>query len=46
MTPDLQFFASPNRVGVIEIRGLIDNVQDSLKAFRNFARTLTSSASC
>jgi len=38
MTPDWQFFASPNRVGVIEIRGLIDNVQDSLKAFREFRK--------
>jgi protease IV len=38
MTPDLQWFASPNRVGVIEIRGLIDNVQDSLKSFRAFRK--------
>jgi protease IV len=38
MTPDLQMFANPNRVGVIEIRGLIDNVQDSLKAFKEFRK--------
>jgi protease IV len=38
MTPDLQLLASPNRIGVIEIRGLIDNVQDSLKAFREFRK--------
>jgi protease IV len=38
MSPDLQFLASPNRVGVIEIRGLIENVQDSLKGFREFRK--------
>jgi protease-4 len=38
MTPDWQFLASPNRVGVIEIRGLIESVQDSLKAFREFRK--------
>jgi protease IV len=37
VTPD-QFFANPNRIGVIEVRGLIDNVQDSLKAFKEFRK--------
>jgi protease IV len=37
VTPD-QFFASPNRVGVIEVRGVIDNVQDSLKAIKEFRK--------
>lgn len=36
MTPDFQLFSSPNRIGVLEIRGLIDNVQDSLKALKEF----------
>ncbi len=33
-----QFFASPNRIGVIEVRGVIDNVQDSLKAIKEFRK--------
>ena len=37
VTPD-QFFAGPNRIGVIEVRGVIDNVQDSLKAFKEFRK--------
>jgi protease IV len=37
VTPD-QFFASPNRIGVIEIRGVIDSVQDSLKALVEFRK--------
>jgi protease IV len=36
MTPDLQLFSSPNRIGVLEVRGLIDNVQESLKALKEF----------
>ena len=36
-TPE-QFFAKPNRIGVVEIRGVIDNVQDSLKAFVEFRK--------
>lgn len=36
MTPELQFLASPNRIGVLEVRGMIDNVQDSLKALKEF----------
>jgi protease IV len=37
LTPD-QFFAGPNRIGVIEIRGVIDNVQDSLKSLVEFRK--------
>jgi len=37
VTPD-QFFASPNRIGVIEIRGVIDSVQDSLKSLVEFRK--------
>lgn len=36
MTPDFQLFASPNRIGVLEVRGVIDNVQESLKALKEF----------
>ena len=37
VTPE-QFFAGPNRIGVIEVRGVIDNVQDSLKAIKEFRK--------
>ena len=37
LIPD-QFFAGPNRIGVIEVRGVIENVQDSLKALREFRK--------
>lgn len=36
MTPDFQLLASPNRIGVIEVRGVIDNVQESVKALKEF----------
>lgn len=36
MTPDFQLFTSPNRIGVLEVRGVIDNVQESLKALKEF----------
>lgn len=36
MTPDFRLFASPNRIGVLEVRGVIDNVQESLKALKEF----------
>lgn len=38
MTPEGQLFSSPNRIGVLEVRGLIDNVQESLKALKEFRR--------
>lgn len=37
VTPD-QFLAGPNRIGVLEIRGMIDNAQDSLKALKEFRK--------
>jgi protease IV len=37
LIPD-EFFAGPNRIGVIEVRGVIENVQDSLKALREFRK--------
>ncbi len=37
LIPD-QYFAGPNRIGVIEVRGVIENVQDSLKALREFRK--------
>lgn len=36
MIPDFQLFTSPNRIGVLEVRGVIDNVQESLKALKEF----------
>ncbi len=36
MTPDFQFFSGPNRIGVLEVRGVIDNVQEALKALKEF----------
>ncbi len=36
MTPDFQLLASPNRIGVLEVRGVIDNVQESVKALKEF----------
>ena len=36
MAPDFQLISSPNRIGVLEVRGLIDNVQESLKAIKEF----------
>ena len=36
MVPDFQLVSSPNRIGVLEVRGLIDNVQESLKAIKEF----------
>jgi protease-4 len=38
LTPESQWFAGPNQIGVIELRGLIDSVQDPLKAFREFRK--------
>jgi protease IV len=38
MTPDWELFTSPNRIGVIEVRGLIDNTQESLKAIKDFRK--------
>lgn len=36
MVPDVEILSHPNRIGVVEIRGLIDNVQESLKAIKDF----------
>lgn len=36
MTPDFQLFSRPNRIGVLEVRGVIDNVQEALKALKEF----------
>lgn len=36
MSPDFQLFSGPNRIGVLEVRGVIDNVQDALKALKEF----------
>jgi len=33
---DLAVFSSPNRIGVVQVRGLIENAQDSLKAIKEF----------
>lgn len=35
---DLDFMASPNRVGVIEVRGTISDVRDHLKALKRFRK--------
>lgn len=36
--PDSHFLASPNSIGVIEIRGLIDDVQETLKAIKEYRK--------
>jgi protease IV len=38
MTPDWDLFTSSNRIGVVEVRGMIDNVQESLKAIKDFRK--------
>lgn len=38
VSPDFQIFSSPNRIGVIEVRGLIDNVQEPMKALKEFRK--------
>jgi protease-4 len=35
---DLEFLASPNRIGVIEVRGSITDVRDQLKAIKRFRK--------
>jgi len=35
---DLEFLASPNRIGVIEVRGSITDVRDHLKAIKRFRK--------
>lgn len=36
--PDTHLLAGPNRIGVIEIRGLIDDVQETMKALKQFRK--------
>ncbi len=36
MVPDFQLVSSSNRIGVLDVKGLIDNVQESLKAIKEF----------
>jgi protease-4 len=35
---DLEFLASPNRIGVVEVRGSITDVRDHLKAIKRFRK--------
>lgn len=35
---DLEFLAQPNRIGVIEVRGVIGNPQETLKALKEFRK--------
>lgn len=37
-TSDSDLFASPNRIGVIEVRGLISDAQDTLKDIKKFRK--------
>jgi protease IV len=37
-TSDSDFMASPNRIGVVEVRGAISNSQETVKAIKDFRR--------
>ena len=36
--PESEFLAEPNRIGVIEIKGIISDVQENLKAFKQYRK--------
>jgi protease-4 len=36
--PELDFLSSPNQIAVVEVRGLIDNSQETVKALRKYCR--------